>query len=195
MCELLPMRICVFCGSRSGLGTKYLETAREFASQLAQRSIGLVYGGASVGTMGAIADEMLARGGEVIGVIPDALVAREVAHRALSDLRVVHTMHERKGLMAELSDAFVALPGGVGTLEELFEVWSWALLGIHQKPCALLNVDGFYDPLVQMIDRAVQEGFVYPEQRARLLVECSSDQLLAQLVTQCGTNLLIREQI
>lgn len=189
------MRICVFCGSRAGLGTKYMEAARGFAALLCERGVGLVYGGASVGTMGAIADEMRDRGGEVIGVIPQALVAREVAHRALSDLRIVANMHERKALMAELSDGFVALPGGVGTLEELFEVWSWALLGIHDKPCALLDVDGYYRPLVEMVDRAVAEGFVYPEQRERLIVERDAASLLDALLAHRTSTVLTVEQI
>jgi uncharacterized protein (TIGR00730 family) len=163
--------VCVFCGSSSGVRASYGEAARTFGELLAQAGIGLVYGGAQVGLMGVVADAVLARGGEVIGVIPNGLVAREVAHRGLSDLRVVSSMHERKALMAELSDAFVALPGGIGTLEELFEVWTWAQLGIHTKPCALLNVDGFYDSLAGFLDHVVDQGFLRANQREMLIVE------------------------
>jgi uncharacterized protein (TIGR00730 family) len=168
----------VFCGSSRGARPSYLEAARAFGELLADSAIGLVYGGAAVGLMGALADAALARGGEVIGVIPQALVAREVAHPGLSDLRVVQSMHERKALMADLSDAFVALPGGIGTLEELFEVWTWGQLGIHPKPCALLNVDGFYDGLVSFMDHVVEQQFLRAEQRAMLLVESDGRALL-----------------
>jgi uncharacterized protein (TIGR00730 family) len=165
------MRLCVFCGSSAGLDPVYLETARLLGEALAQSGIELVYGGASVGLMGAVADAVLANGGHVIGVMPQALVDKEVAHMGLSDLRVVGSMHERKALMAELSDGFIALPGGLGTFEELFEVWTWAQLGYHKKPCALLNVAGFYDKLADFLDDVVERGFVKPIHRAMLIVK------------------------
>lgn len=172
------MRLCVFCGSSSGARPEYLEAARSLGGLLAARGIGLVYGGARVGLMGEVADAVLAAGGEVIGVIPKALWEREVAHTALRDLRVVSSMHERKALMADLSDAFVALPGGIGTLEELFEVWTWGQLGIHAKPVALLDTAGYYAPLVAFLDHAVEERFLRPGHRSALLVEREAGTLL-----------------
>lgn len=154
-------RICVFSGASSGNKTIYKNVAQELGSLLAHNNIGLVYGGASIGLMGAVADATLEAGGHVIGVIPHALVGREIAHSNLPDLRVVDSMHERKAMMAELSDAFIALPGGIGTFEELFEVWTWTQLGAHAKPCALLNVDGFYDKLLDFIDHVVDQGVDY----------------------------------
>jgi len=148
---------------------------------LVRRGIGLVYGGGSVGLMGVISDTVKKEGGEVIGVIPEALVAKEVAHQGLEDLRIVSSMHERKALMAELSDAFIALPGGYGTLEEYCEVLTWAQLGFHQKPCGILNVEGFYDPLLHLFDRSVTEGFVRPVYRSLVLVEKEPDRLLDML--------------
>ena len=165
------MRLCVFCGSSAGLDPVYLETARLLGETLARSGIELVYGGASVGLMGAVADAVLAQGGHVIGVMPQALVDKEIAHSGLSDLRVVGSMHERKALMAELSDGFIALPGGLGTFEELFEVWTWAQLGYHKKPCALLNVAGFYDKLADFLDDVAERGFVKPVHRAMLIVK------------------------
>lgn len=165
-------RICVFCGSRPGRRPEYLETARQLGRLLVERNIGLVYGGASVGIMGAIANAVLKGGGEVIGVIPQALMQPEVAHDHLTDLRVVATMHERKALMAELSDAVIALPGGLGTFEELFETLTWSQLGIHRKAFGFLNVSGFYDALLGLIEHSIDEGFVLPEHRA-LIVEAS----------------------
>ena len=155
---------------------------------MATDGIGLVYGGASVGLMGAVADAALAAGGHVIGVIPEALERREVAHRGLSELRVVRSMHERKALMAELSDAFVALPGGVGTLEELFEVWTWAQLGYHAKPCALYNIGGFFTGLLAFLDHATSAGFVKPETRQMLIVEDDQARLLDRLRTAAVSN-------
>jgi uncharacterized protein (TIGR00730 family) len=175
------VRICVFCGSNRGNHPAYLEQATVFGRLLATRDIGLVYGGAHVGLMGALADAALAAGGEVIGVIPQALMDREIAHRGLTELRVVTSMHERKAQMAELSDAFVALPGGIGTLEELFEVWTWNQLGIHAKPCGVLNVRRFYDPLSAFLDHVVSEGFLKPENRGALRVEEEPEALLAAL--------------
>ena len=153
-------RICVFCGSNPGASPAYAETARALAGTLAERGLGLVYGGGNVGLMGVLADAALAAGVEVIGVIPHALVAREVAHRGLTDLREVGSMHERKALMAELADGFIALPGGLGTFDELCEILTWGQLGLHTKPVALLDVDGFWDPFGALLDRAVEAGFL-----------------------------------
>lgn len=172
------MRVCVFCGSATGRGERYVAAARELGTLLAERGIGLVYGGASVGTMGEVADAALASGGEVVGVIPEQLVSRELAHPGLTDLRVVADMHERKALMASLSDGFVALPGGIGTLEELFEVWTWAHLGLHDKPLALLDVAGFYQPLRAFVDHMVTEEFLRPASRDMLLVDADPAALL-----------------
>src|SRR6266496_1559672 len=151
-------RICVFCGSRPGIRPEYLDAARRLGTLLAERRIGLVYGGASVGVMGAVADAALRGGGEVIGVIPKALERRELAHDNLTELRVVESMHERKALMAELSDVVIALPGGFGTFEELFETITWSQLGIHRKAIGILNVSGFYDGMLALIDHAIEEG-------------------------------------
>jgi len=171
-------RICVFCGASPGARPAYREATTELARLLVADGIGVVYGGGGVGLMGALADAVRADGGEVIGVIPRALVEREIAHRDVSDLRVVGSMHERKALMADLSDAFIALPGGIGTLEELFEVYTWAQLGLHRKPLGLLDVAGYYGPLGAMLDHAVQQRFVRPETRAMLVLEESLDALL-----------------
>lgn len=171
-------RICVFCGSSPGRHADYKEAAVTFGRALARAGIGLVYGGASIGLMGAVADAVREGGGEVIGVIPRSLVDLEVAHTGLDDLRVVGSMHERKALMAELSDAFVALPGGIGTLEEIFEVWTWAQLGSHAKPCAFLNVRGFYDGLLQFLDHVVAEEFLKPVHRHMVLVEREPEALI-----------------
>lgn len=173
--------LCVFCGSSSGRGDAYLHAARAFARLLAANDIRIIYGGASVGVMGALADAALAAGGEVIGVMPRALADREIAHGGLTELRIVDTMHERKATMASLSDAFVALPGGLGTLEELFEVWTWGMLGLHDKPYGLLNVSGFYDPLIAFLDHARDLGFIRAQQRAKLCVESDGEALLERL--------------
>jgi len=174
-------RLCVFCGAQPGARPAYREAAAAFGRLLAESGIGVVYGGASIGLMAAVADAALEAGGEVIGVIPQALVDREVAHDGLSDLRIVHSMHERKALMAELSDGFVALPGGVGTLEELFEVWTWSHLGLHSKSCALLDVQGFYSGLHTFVDHMETEGFLRPGVRDMLIVEREGPRLLAAL--------------
>lgn len=158
------------------------EAARRLGEVLAARGIGVVYGGASIGVMGALADAALACGGEVIGVIPASLLEREVAHAGVSELIVVGTMHERKAKMAELSDAFVTLPGGIGTLEELFEVWTWAHLRIHHKPLGLLNVAGFFDPLHELMEAIVEAGFLAPESRLLLLEENDAEELLVRIV-------------
>jgi len=174
-------RLCVFCGSSPGRHPAYLAAAAKLGTVLAKRRIGLVYGGASIGLMGAVADAARAAGGEVIGVIPRALVEFEVAHTGLADLRIVTSMHERKALMAELSEGFIALPGGIGTLEELFEVWTWGQLGSHRKPCALLNVAGFYDRLLGFLDFVADEAFLRPVHREMLLVAETPDILLEKL--------------
>ena len=174
-------RVCVFCGSSVGARPEDEAAARGLGRLLAERGVGLVYGGASVGLMGAVADATLAADGEVVGVMPRALVEKEVAHAGLPDLRVVDSMHARKALMAELSDAFVALPGGLGTYEELFEVWTWAQLGLHHKPVALLDVAGFYRPLAAFLDGAVAARFVRPAHRGMLLVDEDAAALLDRL--------------
>lgn len=174
-------RLCVFCGSNGGRREAYLDAARELGGEMARRGITLVYGGGNVGIMGVIADAVLEVGGHVIGVIPQALKRRELAHAGLTELHVTSSMHERKALMAELSDGFIALPGGLGTFEEFLEILTWAQLGIHRKPCALLNVAGYYDPLVTFLDHSVTERFVRPEHRAMMLVEESPASLLDQM--------------
>ncbi len=171
-------RICVFTGSKTGKRREYRAAARLAARQLVERGYGLVYGGGNVGLMGLIADAALERGGHVTGVIPDALVSQEVAHRGLSELRVVQSMHERKAVMAELSDGFIAMPGGLGTMEEFFEVLSWAQLGLHNKPCGLLNIGGYYDHLIRFMNHAVEHEFLKPKHRELLLVEEEPDRLL-----------------
>lgn len=171
--NLQKKSICVFCGSANGARPVYLDAARELGQSIAQRGYALVFGGASVGTMGVVADAALAEGGTVIGVIPDVIMEREIGHRGLTEQHVVRTMHERKALMALRSDAFIALPGGFGTLDEFIEIVTWAQLKIHAKPCALLNVDGYYDPLLNFFDSAVEEGFIKPENR-RLVQVASS---------------------
>lgn len=173
--------IAVFCGSAIGRDPRFAETAAALGRAIAERGLTLVYGGASIGLMGTVADAALEAGGRVVGVIPTALVNRELAHRRLADLRIVATMHERKNLMAALSDAFVALPGGVGTLDELFEMLTWTHLGMHAKPCALLDVGGYYAPLVEFLDAACHAGFVHPACRAALLVGDAIDPLLDSL--------------
>ena len=174
-------RICVFCGSSPGARDEYTTAARTLAAALVRRNLGLVYGGAKVGLMGVIADGLLAAGGEVIGVIPKRLMTRELAHSGLHELRVVASMHDRKREMADLADAFVALPGGIGTLEELTEVLSWAQLGLHGKPCGVLDVAGYFDQLIAFLDHAVAERFLAPAHRAMLMVASDPDVLLDRL--------------
>ena len=171
-------RICVFCGSSPGRSPAYTEAAVELGQTLVARGLGLVYGGASVGLMGKLADTMLEAGGEVIGVIPDSLLRYEVTHEGLPDLRVVGSMAERKTLMAELSDGFISLPGGTGTLDEMFEMLTWSQLGDHDKPSGLLDVEGFYSHLIAFLDHAVEERFLRSEHRAMLIVETSANALL-----------------
>jgi uncharacterized protein (TIGR00730 family) len=174
-------RVCVFCGSYAGDDTAYAESARQMGRLMARHGLGLVYGGGNVGLMGELAEAALMEGGEVIGVIPRALLEREVGLTELPDLRVVDSMHERKALMAELSDGFVALPGGIGTLEEFFEVWTWAQLGMHHKPCALLNAAGYYDDLIAFLDRMVERGFLREAHRGLVMVETEPERLLDRL--------------
>jgi uncharacterized protein (TIGR00730 family) len=174
-------RICVFCGSRPGARPEYLDAARRLGSLLAERGIGLVYGGASVGIMGAVANAVLKGGGEVVGVIPRAMVDRELAHDHLTELRIVNSMHERKALMAELSDAVIALPGGFGTFEELFETITWSQLGIHRKGIGVLNVHGFYDGMISLIEHAIEEQFALTEHRA-LVLDAPEPEALLDLI-------------
>lgn len=171
-------RVCVFAGSNSGTRAEYFAAAADLGRSLAERGVGLVYGGARVGLMGALADGALAAGGHVTGVMPEALMAKEVAHHGLSDLRVVKSMHERKAMMADLAEGFIALPGGLGTLEELFEVLTWAQLGLHRKPCGLLDIQGYFGGLLAFMDHSVAEGFVKAEHRAMLLVAAGCGELL-----------------
>lgn len=175
------MNICVYCGSRHGGRPAYAEAARTLGHLIAAGGDGLVYGGGNVGLMGVVADAVLAGGGRVIGVIPEALVQREVGHQGLSEQFVVPDMHTRKRMMAEHADAFVALPGGIGTLEELYEVWTWRQLGYHDKPVGLLNVEGFYDELLAFMDRTVAEGFLDAAQRAMPIVDDDPARLLARV--------------
>ena len=173
--------ICVFAGSNMGADARYRMAAQELGRALVRRHAGLVYGGARVGLMGTLADAVLGAGGHVTGVIPESLVAKEIAHQGLSELRVVASMHERKAVMNRLADGFIALPGGWGTLEELFEVLTWAQLGLHQKPCGLLNVNGFFDRLLSFLDHSVNERFVRAENRAMVVVSDAADELLQRL--------------
>jgi uncharacterized protein (TIGR00730 family) len=174
-------KICVFCGSSPGARPEYTQATEELSALLVAENIGVVYGGGGVGLMGKLADAVLAHGGEITGVIPSALMEKEIGHREVEDMRVVHSMHERKALMAELADAFVALPGGIGTLEELVEVFTWSQLGLHDKPCGLLNVEGYYDGLAVFLDHAVGERFLRQEHRSTLMVESQPTALLERL--------------
>ncbi|HON78240.1 MAG TPA: TIGR00730 family Rossman fold protein [Spirochaetota bacterium] len=171
-------RICVFCGSSPGNRPEYRNAARSLGSLLAERNIGLVFGGGRVGLMNEIANAVLDAGGRVTGVIPQSLVDREVAHTGVSDLRIVGSMHERKALMAELSDGFIAMPGGIGTFEEFLEIITWGQLGFHRKPCGLLNVLGFYNGLLGFLGHAVDEGFLHSANRDSILVSASPEELL-----------------
>jgi uncharacterized protein (TIGR00730 family) len=176
-------RICVFCGSSPGTHPGYAEAARELATLLVRRRLGLVYGGGSVGLMGVLADTALAQGGEVIGVIPRGLATRELLHTGVTELRLVESMHERKATMAALADGFVALPGGLGTLDETLEILTWAQLGIHRKPVGLLNVRGYWDALLRLVAHAVEEGFVRPEHVGLLLTGGTPAELLDRVTT------------
>ena len=174
-------RICVFCGSSAGEDPRYLEAASDMGRLMAERDVELVYGGSRVGMMGRLADTVLEEGGRVTGVIPRALVDREVAHRELQDLRIVASMHERKAQMEELADAFVALPGGLGTREEFCEVLTWSQLGLHRKPCGILDVGGYYQPLIRFLDHMVREGFLGTNARSMVLLESSPARLLERM--------------
>ncbi len=165
--------IAVFCASASGAKPEFLEAARDLGHRIAERNYSVVYGGASVGTMGALADAALAAGGKVVGVIPGVIIDLEIAHPGLTELHIVATMHERKALMASRADAFIALPGGYGTLDEFIEILTWAQLRIHTKPCVIVNVGGYYDPLLAFFDRAVEAGLIKPENRS--LVQVARD--------------------
>lgn len=173
--------LCVYCGANAGVSPRYAEEARGLARAMVEANLSLVYGGGNVGLMGVIADEVLRLGGEVTGVIPTALVEREVGHTGLTRQFIVKDMHERKAMMAQLSDGFIAMPGGMGTLEELFEMLTWSQLGIHAKPVGLLNVDGFYDSLMGFIGHASGQGFIRPQHAALMLVESDPQALLRRL--------------
>ncbi|MEO8660456.1 MAG: TIGR00730 family Rossman fold protein [Bryobacteraceae bacterium] len=174
-------RICVFCGSNPGLGDAYMEAARTLGRSLAESGVGLVYGGAKVGMMGAIADAALAAGGEVVGVMPSSLIQSEIAHRGLTELHEVTSMHERKALMEQLSDGFIAMPGGFGTLDEFCEILTWAQLAIHRKPCGLLNVAGYYDAFLTFLDHAVGQHLLKAQHRQLILVDDSPHALLERM--------------
>jgi uncharacterized protein (TIGR00730 family) len=176
-------RVCIFCGSSPGNDPIYLNTARQVGRLLAERGLDMVYGGSHVGLMGAVADAALDAGGHVIGVIPQGMVDREIAHTALSDLRIVKTMHERKAMMESLSDAFLALPGGMGTLEEVCEIYTWGQLGLHAKPCGLLNIADYYAPLLQLLDNAVAAGFLRQAHREAVLAHEDPAALLDRFAT------------
>ncbi len=175
-------RICIFCGSNPGKNPKFIKTAIKVGTMLAENKIGVVYGGASVGMMGAVANAALAAKGEVIGVIPKVLAIKEIAHPSLSEIHIVKSMHERKALMSEFSHAYIALPGGFGTMEELFEVLTWAQLGIHFKPCAILNVDGYYDKLISFMKHAFKEGYVPKEHQKLILIDTTPQGLLKKII-------------
>lgn len=175
-------RLCVYCASNDGAHPQYLDAARTFGNALAARGIALAYGGGRVGLMGAVADAVLAAGGEVIGVMPHGLVQREVAHRNLTKLHVVDSMHDRKAMLADMSDAFVALPGGIGTLEEFFETWTWAALGVHRKPVGLLDVAGFWQPLIGLVDHLDVHGFLRGTPRDSLVVRDTPESMLDALI-------------
>lgn len=184
MTSLAPIkRVCVYCGSSPGTDLMYTETARVFGRLLAENNIGLVYGGASIGVMGALADAVMEHGGSVTGIIPHGLFKKEVAHEGISSLLVVDSMHERKALMAQMADALVTLPGGFGTLEELFEMVTWNQIGIHSKPIFLLNTLSFYTPLLQFIDHVTQQGFIRKEQQ-HLITTADTPEELVQLLTR-----------
>ena len=176
-------RICVFCGSSDGARPGYVQAAKAMGTAIARAGLGLVYGGGKVGLMGVVANAALAAGGSVIGVIPQALVDKEVGHNHLTDLRVVGSMHERKQMMADLSDGFIAMPGGFGTLEEFCEILTWAQLGFHRKPCGILNTEGYYDPLLTFFDHVVTEGFVRPVHRSAIVVNDQPEALLDFMLT------------
>jgi uncharacterized protein (TIGR00730 family) len=177
--------VCVFCGSSPGNHPRYLETARTLGGLLARRDCTIVYGGGRVGLMGAVADAALQAGGRVVGVIPQLLLDKEVGHAGLTELHVVQTMAQRKQMMGDLSDAFLTLPGGIGTMDELFEAWTWTQLDLHRKPCGLLNQEGYYDSLVAFIERCQSEGFLRPRHASALLVDSALEPLIERLAAAC----------
>lgn len=185
-------RLCVFCGSATGNHPEYAEAAFQFGKEMARRHIGLVYGGGNIGLMGILADAVLADGGTVIGVIPRFLESREIAHRGVQELHVVETMHERKALMADLSDGFAALPGGFGTWDELCEILTWGQLRLHSKPCGLLNVRDYFGPLLEQVQHAVETGFVHPSHAARVITAASPSLLLDALLDRDQTQILYK---
>lgn len=176
-------RVCVYCGSNSGTGKSYIHAAQTLGASLVREGLGLVYGGSNFGLMGVIAETVIANGGEVIGVIPEPLIAKEVVSKGLTDLRIVQSMHERKAMMADLADAFIALPGGFGTLEEFCEIVTWVLLGLHQKPCGLFNVEGYYNGLLLFLNHAVAEEFIPSEYLSVVLADTDADRLLEKLLS------------
>ncbi|MGI1804644.1 TIGR00730 family Rossman fold protein [Exiguobacterium sp. TDN 0502] len=176
-------RLAVFCGSKDGTDPVFREAAGRLGQALAAQSVALVYGGSRVGTMGAVADATLAANGQAIGVLPHFLQEKELAHPGLTELHLVHSMHERKAKMSELADGFIILPGGPGTMEEFFEVFTWAQLGLHEKPCGILNIDGYYDSLIDLFDTMERQGFLIPEHRSMLLVESDPERLLERFAT------------
>ncbi len=180
--------ICVFCGSSPGFSPIYKDAAKELGRDIAARGWTLIYGGGNVGLMGLVADAVMETGGKVIGVIPEALLARELGHRGITDLRVVDTMHERKAMMADLADAFIALPGGIGTFEEFFEILTWAQLGIHSKPCGMINTNGYYQPVLDLLANAVQEGFMRKEHQELVLSAETARELLEKIVAYKPTH-------
>ncbi|MFK9094419.1 TIGR00730 family Rossman fold protein [Bacillus salipaludis] len=176
-------KLAVFCGSSNGASDVYIEGAKNLGKELAERDIALVYGGASVGIMGAVADSVLDEGGHVIGVMPSFLDNREIAHKNLSELIIVDSMHERKAKMADLADGFIALPGGPGTLEEFFEIFTWAQLGLHHKPCGLLNINHYYDPLIALFNHMTEEQFLHEKYRTLALVDNDPKGILDKFIT------------
>ena len=183
---IMENNLCIYCGSAAGADARFAEAAEIVGRAIAGHGYGLVYGGGCVGLMGIVADAVLAHGGRVIGVIPEALVAREVMHRGLTELHVVRDMHERKAMMADRSNAFLTLPGGIGTFEEFFETLSWATLGLHHKTMGVLNVAGYFDPLIALLDHAVSQQFVRPENRKLLLVSADPETLVVDVMRQSG---------
>ncbi|SNZ07055.1 TIGR00730 family Rossman fold protein [Cohaesibacter gelatinilyticus] len=173
--------ICIFCGSNWGNREEYKQAASAISREIARRGYTLVYGGAGVGLMGACADAALAEGGKVIGILPEALKEKEVDHKGLTELHLVSSMHERKAMMAELSDGFISIPGGAGTMDEMFEIWTWGMLGWHDKPSALMNVEGYYDDLIKFLDKTADEGFVRKAHREMLIIDTDAESILDQM--------------
>ncbi len=183
----MEKNLCVYCGSAVGADSRFAESARRVGRAIAEHGCGLVYGGGRVGLMGIVADAVLAAGGRAIGVIPEPLAAKEIAHQTLSELHVVRDMHERKAMMASRSSAFLTLPGGIGTFEEFFETLSWATLGLHHKPMGVLNVGGYFDPLIALLDHAVTQQFVKPEHRRHLVISANAESLISNVMSRAAT--------